>query len=140
MRGNLLSVTTPSPDGGTTAGSVTSFTYNPNGTLKTITDPLSRVTTINYCDTGMANCPVGMTQSIQDANGNVTVYTYDQRGNRLTVQDPVNTNATSFTYDPMNRISSVMYPDSSSVQFHYDNRGRRDYIIDQNGKRTTYVL
>jgi RHS repeat-associated protein len=137
--GNILSVTTASPDGGTTPGSVTSFTYNSNGTLATITDPLNHTTTINYCPSGQSNCPLWMVQSITDANNKTTSYTYDGRGNRLSVQDPVNTNPMTFTYDAMNRVTSITYPDLTSVQFHYDYRGRRDWVQDQNGKRTTYA-
>ena len=71
--GNLLSTTTPSPDGGTTPGSVTSFTYNTNGTLASITDPLSNVTTIAYFSSGLI-------QYIQDVQSHRTTYAYDARG------------------------------------------------------------
>jgi len=133
-RGNLLTTTTPSPDGGTTPASVTTFTYNTNGTLKTIKDPLNNVTTFTYYPTGLIN-------TIKDAKGNVTTYTYDARGNRLTVQDPLNgaTKLTTFTYDTMNRVKTITYPgQTSSVTFHYDYRGRRDSVTDQNGNKTTY--
>jgi len=130
--GNLTSVTTPSPDG-IIAASVTMFAYNTNGTLKTITDPLNHVTTITYYPTGLIN-------TIKDTNNKITTYTYDGRGNRLTIQDPVNgsTKLTTFTYS-MKRVTSITYPSqTTSVQFHYDWRGRRDWVIDQNSLKTTY--
>ena len=132
--GNLLTTTTPSPDG-FSAGSTTIFTYNSNGTLDTVTDPLGNVTVITYDSNGMIS-------TIEDAQHNVTTYQYDARGNRTAVFDPLNgmANSTSFSYDSMNRLTSITYPGATaSVQFHYDYRGRRDYVIDQNGKQTTYA-
>jgi len=133
-KGNLLTTTTPSPDGGSTPASVTTFTYFTNGTLKTIKDPLNNVTTFTYYPTGLIN-------TVKDAKGNVTTYTYDARGNRLTVQDPLNgaTKLTTFTYDTMNRVKTTTYPgQTASVAFHYDYRGRRDSVTDQNANKTTY--
>lgn len=134
-KGNLLTTTTPSPDGGTTPASVTTFTYYANGTLKTIKDPLNDITTLTYYTTGLVN-------TVKDANNKVTTYTYDARGNVLSVQDPVNgaTKLTTFTYDLMNRMTSTTYPGQTTpVQFHYDYRGRRDSVTDQNSNKTTYT-
>ena len=132
--GNLLTTTTPSPDGGTTPASTTTFTYNTNGTLKTIKDPLGNLTTLTYYPTGLIN-------TIKDATNKVTTYVYDGRGNRTSIQDPVNgvNRLTAFTYDSMNRLKTITYPAATtSIQFHYDYRGRRDYVIDQNGQKTSY--
>jgi YD repeat-containing protein len=132
-KGNLLTTTTPSPDG-VLAGSITTFTYNTNGTLATIKDPLNNLTTITYYATGLIN-------TIKDANNKITTYNYDARGSRTSIQDPVNgsNKLTTFGYDLMNRMTSMKYPGATaSVTFHYDWRGRRDYVIDQNSKRTTY--
>ena len=39
----------------------------------------------------------------------------------------------------MNRLQTITYPgQTASDQFHYDYRGRRDYVIDQNGNKTSY--
>ena len=129
--GNLLSTKTPSPDGGTTPGSTTSFTYYANGSLKTITDPLGNVTTIAYYPSGLIN-------TVTDAANHVTTYVYDNRGNRTSVTDAAN-NQTQFQYDVMNRLTKIIYPDNSSVQFGYDYRGRRTSVTDQNGKVTQYA-
>jgi YD repeat-containing protein len=47
---------------------------------------------------------------------------------------------TQFQYDSMNRLTLITYPTSpaTTVQFHYDWRGRRDYVIDQNSEKTTF--
>jgi RHS repeat-associated protein len=133
-KGNLLSTTTPSPDG-TKPGSTTTFTYNTNGTLKTIKDPLGNTTTLTYYSTGLVN-------TVKDANSKITTYNYDARGDRTSIIDPVNGSSkpTSFVYDSMSRLTSITYPNalSNPVQFGYDYRGRRTSVTDQNGKLTQY--
>jgi RHS repeat-associated protein len=129
--GNLLSTTSPSPDGGSTPGSATVFTYNSNGTLSTIQDPRGNTTTIAYY-------PTGLIHTITDVASNVTTYVYDNRGNRTSVTDAAS-NQTQFQYDSMNRVSKIIFPDSSNVQFGYDFRGRRTSVTDQNGKTTQYA-
>ena len=131
--GNLLTVTSPAPDGNT-AASVTQFVYNSKGELTKITDPLNHATTLAYY-------PTGLIQSITDAQNHTTSYAYDIRGNRTSLIDPINGSAhpTNFTYDIMNRLTGITYPDSSSVSFAYDSRGRRTSVTDQNNRTTTHA-
>ena len=129
--GNLLSVTSPKPDANT-AASQTVFTYYTNGSVKTIQDPLGNITTMTYWPSGLVN-------TVKDANLKITTYTYDPRGNLVSIQDPVNgaTKLTSFTYDAMNRVQTTTYPGATAaITFHYDWRGRRDWVQDQNGNKT----
>jgi RHS repeat-associated protein len=130
--GNLLTVTTPAPDGSTPA-SVTTFTYDPNnGELLTIEDPLHHVTTLTY------TTPAGLVHTVKDANQKVTRYEYDSRGNRTDVYDALN-HHTHFDYDPLsNYLTKITYDDGTYVQFGYDNRGRRTSVTDQNLYTTTY--
>jgi RHS repeat-associated protein len=131
--GNLLTVSSPAPNG-QTSPSVTQFAYNTLGELTQITDPLSHITTLTYY-------PTGLIQSITDAQNNTTSYTYDARGNRTGVIDPINGSAhpTTFTFNVMNHLTGITYPDGTSGSFTYDYRGRRITATDQNGKTTTYV-
>jgi YD repeat-containing protein len=46
---------------------------------------------------------------------------------------------TLFSYDLMNRLTGIVYPDGSSVSFGYDVRGRRVSATDQNNRTTTYT-
>jgi len=131
--GNLLTVTAPAPNG-QTAASVTQFAYNTLGELTQITDPLTHITHLSYY-------PTGLIQSITDAQNNTTSYAYDARGNRTSVIDPINGSAhpTTFTFDIMNRLTGITYPDGTSASFGYDYRGRRTSATDQNGKTTVYA-
>ncbi len=131
--GNLLTVTTPQPNGNT-AASLTQFQYDTKGELTQITDPLNHITKLTYT-------PAGLIASITDAQNNVTTYQYDSRGNRTAVIDPINgtSHPTSFSYDIMNRLTGITYPDGSTVGFTYDVRGRRITATDQNHRTTTYT-
>ena len=84
----------------------------------------------------MLYTPAGLIQTITDAQNNVTSYTYDARGNRAGVIDPINGSAhpTVFAYDVMNRLTGITYPDNTSVGFGYDYRGRRTSATDQNSR------
>lgn len=131
FRGNLTSITTPSPDGGTTPGSQTSFTYDSNGDLLTITDPLGNGTTLTYYSTGLIN-------TVKDAQRNTTTFAYDGRGNRTSIKD-ASGNTTTFTYDSMNRLTKITYPNNSTTQFAYDQRGRRTSITDADNNTARYA-
>ena len=130
--GNLLSVTTPSPDGGITPPSTTHYTYYPNGTLKTVTDPLGNQTSMTYY-------PTGLLYTVTDAAQNTTTYAYDGRGN-LTLLTDATQNQTQFQYDSMNRLTEIIYQNttSSTVIYAYDWRGRRISVTDQDGRVTKY--
>jgi len=128
--GNLLSTTTPSPDG-VLPGSTTSFAYDSKGELLQITDPNGNVTNMTYT-------PAGLVSSITDAQGNATSFTYDLRGNRLSSTDALG-ETTLYTYDAMNRLIKTTAPDGSTTSFGYDYRGRRTSATDANGKTTQYA-
>ena len=122
--GNLLSVTSPAPNG-TTAASVTQFAYNSLGELTQITDPLGHVSTLTYT-------PVGLISTITDAQQNVTTYQYDSHGNRTAIIDALQ-NTTSFAYDAMDRVTTITYPGGSTAGFGYGAHGRRISVTDQDG-------
>jgi RHS repeat-associated protein len=128
--GNLISVTEPSPDGGSTPGPETEFLYDSEGELIKVTDPLRNSTTITYS-------PAGLISTIKNAQRKVTSFSYDERGNRISITDALG-QTTSFVYDAMNRLAEVVYPDNSTQRYAYDFRGRRIFATDANNIITSY--
>lgn len=120
-----------------TNGIVTSFRYDSQGQLISITDPLNHTTSFTYTNSGTT--PAGLLQTTTDALNNVTQYQYDVAGNRSALLDPLQ-NQTAFVYDLRNRLTGITYPDSAAVSFGYDSRGRRTSVTDQNRNVTNYAF
>ena len=66
-----------------------------------------------------------------------TVYTYDANGNRLSIQDG-NGHVTTFTYDELNHLISETDPLEHSWTYAYDELGNRVSMTDANGNTTAY--
>jgi len=109
------------------------------GDLATITDARGKVTTFNRYN------KLGQVLQSTDANGAVTLNTYDLRQRLLT--SSVNGRTTAYEYDPIGQLKKVTQPDGSWIGFDYDdahrqvaaydNRGNRiDYVLDNSGQRT----
>jgi YD repeat-containing protein len=73
---------------------------------------------------------------VEDALGHKTYTRYNALGYRTVVTD-ANGAVTRYSYDGLNRLIGVQYPDSS-VQYSYDALGRRTAMTDTLGV-TTYV-
>jgi len=119
-------------------GHPTNFTYDDLGRLITESDALSHTTTYAYD-------AAGNRASIVDANGFTTAFgyddlnrltfidspdpdadvthVYDAAGNRIDMSDGVG--ATHWTYDDLNRSTSVSDPYGSTVGYGYDGLGNR---------------
>jgi RHS repeat-associated protein len=139
-QGNLISITGPSPDNGTTPGSHTTFGYDTfgRGFVTSVTDPLHHQTSMDYWLDSNGK-PYGLIKHITDANGKQTYFEYDARGNRTLVEDALQ-RQTLYQYDGLDRVTLITYPDNSTQSFHYEPvRGHLDYVIDQNGNQTSYV-
>ena len=135
--GNLL--TTQNPDGGLTqntydpsshllvstqdaGGNVTTYLYDAKGYLKTETDGVN----------GSTGSPLG------GSNPQVTDYTYDANGNRITEtkhESPAN-QVTGFAYDSENRLVKTTYPDNTTTSTIYDELGKAVGQVDQKGRDT----
>ncbi len=91
----------------------TSFVYNDQGMMETVTDPLNRTTTTEYDSVGR------VMKKIFPDNREV-LYTYDDNGN-MTSLTPPGRPAHSFTYTPMNRTESYIppaTPDSAGATYY----------------------
>ncbi len=103
---------------------VTSYDYWPDSLLKTVTKPDGTVTSYDY-DKADRLRNVAVRKDGTDLLS--YAYTYDGNGNRLS-QVEVNggpPETTTYTYDDLNRLETVSYPDGRSVAYGYDNVGNR---------------
>jgi RHS repeat-associated protein len=95
--------------------------------------------------------------SITDANNHTTTYAYDSGGELTGIKDPLNnrttmtysggmlatykdprSNVTSYQYDSQNRLTTVTYPDSSTVLEGYDGQGDVVSYTDGRSHTSTY--
>jgi RHS repeat-associated protein len=132
--GRLLTADGPRTD----VSDVTTYTYYTCtsgyqcGHIHTVTNALSQTTTFNSYDAH------GKSLTITDPNGIATTLTYDFR-QRLTSRQ-VGSETTTFEYWPTGLLKKVTLPDSSFVQYTYDDAHRLNKIEDGDGNRIEYTL
>jgi RHS repeat-associated protein len=138
------------------------YTYNGSGQVLTINGPrtdLPDVTTYTYynCTSG-DEC--GQVETITNALGHVTAYnTYNAHGHPLTITDPngvvttltyderqrltsreVGDETTSFEYWPAGLLKKVTLPDSSFIQYTYNEAHQLTQVEDSEGNYIVYTL
>jgi len=112
---------------------ITQYGYDNNGNLKTVTDPLSHVTTNNYDALNRlisivdANTPTGTTQN-----------TYNALDQLTQVQDP-RLVTTAYTVDALGNVSLTQSPDSGNTAAVYDAAGNLTQKTDARGIVTNYT-
>jgi RHS repeat-associated protein len=139
--GSVLTVNGPRTD----VSDVTTYTYNANnatcggtsvtgcrGQIATITNAASHVTTITDYNAH------GQPLSITDPNGLVTTLTYDTLG-RLASRT-AGGETTAYTYDAVGQLTRVTLPDTSYLDYTYDDAHRLTQIDDNLGNRVAYTL
>ncbi|MBI4355825.1 MAG: VCBS repeat-containing protein, partial [Candidatus Omnitrophica bacterium] len=111
-------------------GHVTRFTTDRFGASTSVTDALTRQTTI----TRDAN---GNPIRLVNPNGAVTTLTYDARGNlRASTQQSIAA-TTAFTYEPtFNQVTAITDPNGNTTQIAYDAFGNPTRITDAFGTVT----
>jgi RHS repeat-associated protein len=158
--GNILTRT--ELDTSTSASRTWTYTYNSFGEVLTVDGPrtdISHVTTYTYysCTTGH-QC--GRVHTVTNAAGHITTYnTYNAHGQPLTITEPngavttltydlrqrlssrgVGSDATTFEYWPTGLLKKVTLPDSSYLQYTYDDAHRLTGLTDSEGNRIHYTL
>jgi len=129
------------------------FTYNPQGFLASLTDPLSRTLSFGYDAAGRVTTqtlPDGrVIQTSYDANGNVASITPPSRPAHSFGYTPVDLEAsytppdlgignvaTTYTYNADRRLTQVTRPDGQSLTLGYDTGGRLATLTAPTGPTT----
>ena len=115
LNGNTTGTTNCSPVA--TGYLVSNMVYYNTGEVQQSTDPCGYLTTYQYSSTYFGAYPTTVTNAL----GQSTTYGYDLNSGSVTsIQDP-NTSAppTTKSYDIMDRLLSVTYPDTGSTSYCY---------------------
>lgn len=108
-------------------GSTANYNYNMFN-LVSYTDRGGRNTQYNYD---------GMSQVISESGPNgFIIYNRDGNGNILDII--VNGQTTSYAYDNLDQVTTVINPDGTSRSYTYDSLGNLSRRIDENGRGTDY--
>ncbi|MCE7873765.1 hypothetical protein DYH09_25795, partial [bacterium CPR1] len=113
-------------------GNTTTLSYNADGTLSSVTDPQSRVTSFSYEDAYK-----NLTR-ILDPGGGVTLMEHDLNGNVTRVIDP-ECHEQQMSYDEKNRILKVVDGLGNIQSFSYDDNGNLEEVVDAAGRVTTML-
>lgn len=111
-------------------GGLTSFSYDNNGNLLTVTDAKNQTTTYVYDEMDRIKTrtdPLSRTESYQyDISGNLAQFT-DRKSQ-----------VTTFSYDNLNRRTGATYPDAT-VTYGYDAIGRLTSVNDSVGGNISWT-
>lgn len=104
------------------------YSYDANGNLLAISDPLVHITHFVYDSLG---------RMVQETNplGNGWHYTYDPVGN-LSSRLDANGDLTQYTYTADDLLHQISYPDSTVVKYAYDANHNRIQMVDNLGTAT----
>jgi YD repeat-containing protein len=137
------------------AGTSTVYSYNPDGTLYSVTDARGVKTTFGYnarrLVTGITYDRQGVATVATDKNGTTPVadtaavgFTYDAAGNRLTMTD--GSGSTTYHYDSLSRLTSedkqfAGLSGTYTLSYQYNLAGALKQVTDQAaGASFTYSL
>lgn len=136
MGGRLMSINGPRAAVGL-QDDVTSFTYDVDGNLLTMTNGVGQVSTYGGHDEN------GRPASVIDPNGVQTLFVYDALG-RLessTIKHPTATTLdaiTTYDYDVEGRVTGVTLPATDKLSFIYDLAGQLLEIAAPDGEKQTF--
>ena len=97
-------------------GRVTTVDYNGQGQPKSVQDPMGNTTTIQYYTSGPSS---GDVEWVQDPIGNTTKYVTDADGRVTSVTSPLQ-ETTQYSYDAIDDVTQVIDPKSNITCNTYD--------------------
>lgn len=125
----------PNSDSSNTTPFTTSFDYDDEGNLETMTDALARETRNEYDPLGR------LTRTLQNATGGVdaveSTYHYDPLDRLIAVIDP-NGLSTTYAYNGFGEQTRLESPDTGVSTYAYDSAGNRISQTDANSRTTAY--
>ncbi len=110
----------------------TTFSYDDEGNITSITNPLGHVTRFALYDKN------GRPGSITSPNGLITLQTFDSRG-RITTRK-VGGELTTYRYNAVGLLRELTLPSGEVITYTYDEAHRLTKIQRSNGERITYVI
>jgi RHS repeat-associated protein len=121
-------------------GNVTATTYDANGNPTEITDALGNKTQMTYDSRGLLTTVISGvgTPEVNTTTFTHTTLTYDSAGNVQTSIDAEG-RVTTFTYDAMNRLTSVVDPLGGTTSYTFDANGNLLTVTDAKGQVTTFA-
>ncbi|WP_165419250.1 DUF6531 domain-containing protein, partial [Corallincola spongiicola] len=125
-QGQLLSINGPRTD----VSDITTFTYDAGHDVKTISNALGHISTINRRDLN------GRPLSVTDPNGVETTLAYDVRGRfvRSTTAGEI----TEYDYDPVGQLIQLTLPGGETLHYRYNGARYLTQVRDSAGNTLNY--
>ncbi|MEK6282278.1 MAG: RHS repeat-associated core domain-containing protein [Acidobacteriota bacterium] len=130
------------------AGRITSFCYDSSNRLTSATDPALKTTAYEYNARSQQTAVVdainqryefvsdALGRRTQEKKGAATMsFVYDSAGNR-TQRTDYNNAVTNYSYDALNRLTAINYPDATSATYSYDVLSRMTNATNPSGTVT----
>jgi len=108
----------------------TSYSYDNNGNVTGVTDPLNHTTTNAYDG-------LNRLVRVTDPNSGVTQYAYDALDHLTRINDPRSLQ-TNYGYDALDNVKQLISPDTGTTTNTYDAAGNLKTATDARGAVTTY--